>query len=97
MAARAVVVTELMGDPQEVWKIVTKEKPHASPGHVVVHIVLRPVNPTDSLTPKYFLGHLKGKDVVIGSDGTGYVEEVLQISTPTESESLGVIDWSSSP
>lgn len=77
MANRAVVVTELAGDPQTAWKVVTKEKPSASPGEVVVRMTLRPVNPTDYLSPKYFLGHLQGKkDVVIGSDGVGYVEEV---------------------
>ncbi|CAM6087067.1 unnamed protein product [Calypogeia fissa] len=76
MASRAVVTTEPEGDPQKDWKVVTRDKPKASPGHVVVKIILRPVNPTDTLTPKYFLSHLKGKEVVIGSDGVGFVEEV---------------------
>lgn len=77
MANRAVVVTELKGDPQTAWKVVNKEKPRASPGHVVVRMTLRPVNPTDHVSPRVFLGHLQGKqDVVIGSDGVGFVEEV---------------------
>ncbi|KAG0556385.1 hypothetical protein KC19_11G049700 [Ceratodon purpureus] len=59
-------------DPLSTLKVVTKPIPKASPGQVVVHITLRPINPVDFMT-------LRGGNVVngsAGSEGFGIVHEV---------------------
>lgn len=59
-------------DPLSTLKLVTKPIPKASPGQVVVHITLRPINPTDFMS-------VRGGGVVNetpGSEGFGIVHEV---------------------
>lgn len=55
-------------------KLVTKPIPEAGPGHVVVHITLRPVNPTDLL--KLRRGQVAYGQGVTGSEGYGVVHKV---------------------
>lgn len=76
--SRAVVPTATIGDPVELYKLVTKDIPKASSGNVVVRLTLRPVNPTDSLVIQWgvWAGHDLDK-LVVGSEGTGVVYEVL--------------------
>lgn len=45
---RAVAIVDFNEqDPESSLKLITKPIPKAEPGHVVVRITLRPVNPTD--------------------------------------------------
>lgn len=55
-------------------KLVTKPIPKAGPGQVVVHITMRPVNPTDLL--KLRRGQVADGQKVTGSEGYGIVHEV---------------------
>jgi NADPH:quinone reductase-like Zn-dependent oxidoreductase len=68
-------------DPFSTLKLISKPIPTAAPGHVVVHITLRPVNPTDEISVK--TGRVAKQHtgpVTIGSEGVGIVESVSQIS-----------------
>ncbi len=61
-------------DPFAGLTLVTKPVPKAEPGHVVVRITLRPVNPTDLLS-------ISSNSLRIpGSEGFGIVHEVKQAS-----------------
>jgi hypothetical protein len=61
-------------DPFAGLALVTKPVPKAEPGHVVVRITLRPVNPTDLLS-------ISSNSLRIpGSEGFGIVHEVKQAS-----------------
>ncbi len=61
-------------DPFAGLALVTKPVPKAEPGHVVVRITLRPVNPTD-------LNSIRSNRLRIpGSEGFGIVHEVKQAS-----------------
>lgn len=59
-------------------KLVTKPIPEVDPGHVVVHITLRPVNPTDLL--KLRRGQVADGQGVAGSEGYGIVHKVLKFA-----------------
>ncbi|KAL3698648.1 hypothetical protein R1sor_012724 [Riccia sorocarpa] len=64
-------------DPESTLEVVDKPIPSASPGHVVVHITLRPVNPYDLKLVR--LGLVAGKHsfpVTVGSEGFGIVHSV---------------------
>ncbi len=62
-------------DPFAGLALVTKPVPKAEPGHVVVRITLRPVNPTD-------LNSINSNRLRIpGSEGFGIVHEVKQASS----------------
>lgn len=59
-------------DPLSTLKLVTKPIPKPSPGQVVVHVTLRPINPTDYLS-------IRGGGIVNetpGSEGFGIVYAV---------------------
>ncbi|KAG0563987.1 hypothetical protein KC19_8G073800 [Ceratodon purpureus] len=60
-------------DPLSTLKLVTKPIPKPAPGQVVVHIILRPVNPTDLITLR--TGAIANGGVA-GSEGYGIVYEV---------------------
>ena len=60
-------------DPGSTLELVTKPIPKAEPGQVVVHITLRPVNPTDLITIRKG-GNSPG--ATPGSDGFGIVHAV---------------------
>jgi NADPH:quinone reductase-like Zn-dependent oxidoreductase len=78
MSNRAVVLQKwVANDPDAGLALVTKHVPKAEPGQVVVHIILRPVNPTDLLslrTPGN--AHAKDGSFTPGSEGVGIVHEV---------------------
>jgi trans-2-enoyl-CoA reductase len=60
-------------DPLRTLKLVTKPIPKPAPGQVVVHIKLRPINPTDFITLRSG-GIAKGGTP--GSEGYGVIYEV---------------------
>jgi NADPH:quinone reductase-like Zn-dependent oxidoreductase len=60
-------------DPLSTLKVVTKPIPKPAPGQVVVHIKLRPINPTDFITLR--LGGI-AEGGTCGSEGVGIVHEV---------------------
>lgn len=64
-------------DPLSKLKLVTRPVPEAVAGHVVVHITLRPVNPTDLINLRAGKNGLltDGKGCV-GSEGFGIVHQV---------------------
>jgi hypothetical protein len=61
-------------DPFAGLALVTKPVPKAEPGHVVVRITLRPVNPTDLLSIS------SNRLRIPGSEGFGIIHEVKQAS-----------------
>jgi hypothetical protein len=61
-------------DPFAGLALVTKPVPKVKPGHVVVRITLRPVNPTDLVSIS------SNKLRIPGSEGFGIVHEVKQAS-----------------
>ncbi len=61
-------------DPFAGLALVTKPVPKAEPGHVVVRITLRPVNPTDLISIS------SNRLRIPGSEGFGIVHEVKQAS-----------------
>ncbi|CAM6050344.1 unnamed protein product [Sphagnum compactum] len=78
MSNRAVVLqTWVANNPDAGLALVTKPVPEAEPGQVVVHIILRPVNPTD-LFPIRTQGYAHAKDgsFTPGSEGVGIVYDV---------------------
>ncbi|CAM6022461.1 unnamed protein product [Sphagnum balticum] len=78
MSNRAVVLqTWVANNPDAGLALVTKPVPEAQPGQVVVHIILRPVNPTD-LMPYRNQGYAHAKDgsYTPGSEGVGIVHDV---------------------
>ena len=60
-------------DPLSTLKIVTKPIPQPARRQVVVHIKLRPINPTDFITLR--LGGI-AQGGTCGSEGVGIVHEV---------------------
>lgn len=85
MTSRAVKLTQHSGKPEEIYELVTEEKPRASPGHVVVRMTVMPVNPKDLQNGAGGMWlTLDLKNVYVGAEGTGVVEEVilLHISPP---------------
>jgi NADPH:quinone reductase-like Zn-dependent oxidoreductase len=60
-------------DPLRTLKLVTKPIPKPAPGQVVVHIKLRPINPTDFITLR---SGAISKGGTSGSEGYGVVYEV---------------------
>jgi NADPH:quinone reductase-like Zn-dependent oxidoreductase len=74
MASRAVKLKAHGANALEVYQLVTEEKPRASPSHVVVHMTVMPVNPSD-LQPAMWTG-IDVKDITVGGEGAGVVEEV---------------------
>jgi hypothetical protein len=78
MSNRAVVLqTWVANNPDAGLALVTKPVPEAEPGQVVVHIILRPVNPAD-LVPYRTQGYEYAKDgsFTPGSEGVGIVHDV---------------------
>jgi hypothetical protein len=78
MSNRAVVLqTWVANNPDAGLALVTKPVPEAKPGQVVVHIILRPVNPAD-LVPFRTEGFAYAKDgsFTLGSEGVGIVHDV---------------------
>jgi NADPH:quinone reductase-like Zn-dependent oxidoreductase len=59
-------------DPLSTLKVVTKPIPKPAPGQVVVHIKLRPINPTDFNTIRTG----RAANGTPGSEGYGIVHEV---------------------
>jgi NADPH:quinone reductase-like Zn-dependent oxidoreductase len=59
-------------DPLSTLKLVSKPIPKPAPGQVVVHIILRPINPTDFNT----LRTGRAANGTAGSEGYGVVYEV---------------------
>ncbi|CAM6092597.1 unnamed protein product [Calypogeia fissa] len=64
-------------DPESTLDLVTKPIPTAEPGHVVVHITLRPINPTDLVAVRTggIARHYE-YPVTVGSEGFGIVETI---------------------
>lgn len=65
-------------NPLSTLKLVTKPIPKPSPGQVVVHITLRPINPTDYFSVRGG-GNVNGTP---GAEGFGIVHEVCTIPPP---------------
>ena len=83
---RAVVINGFNEkDPDSSLQLVTKPIPTAEPGQVVVHLTLRPVNPTDIIairtgrTARGIVG-----PATPGSEGFGIVHSVSQLSCERE-------------
>jgi hypothetical protein len=78
MSNRAVVLQKwVANDPDAGLALVTKHVPKAEPGQVVVHIILRPVNPTELLTLRtQGYAHAKDGSFTPGSEGVGIVHDV---------------------
>ncbi|CAM6129454.1 unnamed protein product [Calypogeia fissa] len=77
MTSRAVKLTQHSGKPEEIYELVTEAKPRASPGHVVVRMTVMPVNPKDLQNGAGGMWlTLDLKDIYVGAEGTGVVEEV---------------------
>lgn len=74
MTSRAVKLKAHGVKALEVYELVTEEKPRASPGHVVVHMTVMPIQPSD-LQPAMWTG-IDLKDITVGGEGAGVVEEV---------------------
>lgn len=74
MTTRAVKLKAHGVKALEVYQLVTEEKPRASPGHVVVRMTVMPVNPSD-WQPAMWTG-IDLKDITVGGEGAGVVEEV---------------------
>ncbi|CAM6102779.1 unnamed protein product [Calypogeia fissa] len=74
MTSRAVKLKAHGVKALEVYELVTEPKPRASPGSVVVHMSVMPVNPSD-LQPAMWTG-IDLKDITVGGEGAGVVEEV---------------------
>lgn len=84
MANLAIAQTDFESQrpPWEKLELVKKEKPHgAKPGHVLVRITVRPINPTDLLTIGSNQLRARNPDGVVGIEGFGIVEEVNDIRT----------------
>jgi hypothetical protein len=78
MTSRAVKLKEHSGKPEEIYELVTEAKPEASPGHVVVRMTVMPVNPKDLQNGAGGMWlTLDLKDIYVGAEGTGVVEEVI--------------------
>jgi hypothetical protein len=76
MSNRAVVLqTWVANNPDAGLALVTKPVPEAEPGQVVVHIILRPVNPAD-LVPFRTQGYAYAGSFTPGSEGVGIVHDV---------------------
>ncbi|KAG6541210.1 hypothetical protein Mapa_017371 [Marchantia paleacea] len=86
---RALKMCQVSGDPYEIVRLIEVEKPKPGPGEVLVHIILRTVNPSDLLCIR--LGHLPvckfsgaaynpglgtENGIIPGTEGFGLVEEV---------------------
>lgn len=80
---RAVAIVDFNDkDPDSSLKLITKPIPNAEPGHVVVRITLRPVNPTDVVgirTGRAARG-VEGP-AIPGSEGFGIVHAVSNLDT----------------
>jgi hypothetical protein len=78
MSNRAVVLlTWVANNPDAGLALVTKPVPEAEPGQVVVHIILRPVNPTDLVSFRaQGYAHAKDGSFTLGSEGVGIVYDV---------------------
>lgn len=87
--ARALKMSQVCGDPYEVVRLIHVEKPKPGPGEVLVHIMLRTVNPSDLLCVRighrpvcefsgaaYNPGPGTENGVIPGTEGFGLVEEV---------------------
>jgi NADPH:quinone reductase-like Zn-dependent oxidoreductase len=72
-------------DPFAGLALVTRPVPKAEPGHVVVRITLRPVNPTDLISISSNTLRIPGVSSnrlrIPGSEGFGIVHEVKQASS----------------
>jgi hypothetical protein len=78
MTSRAVKLTQHSGKSQEIYELVTEDKPRASPGHVVVRMTVMPVNPKDLQNGAGGMWlTLDLKDIYVGAEGTGVVDEVI--------------------
>jgi len=78
MSNRAVVLQKwVANDPDGGLALVTKHVPKAEPGQVVVHIILRPVNPTELLSLRtQGYAHVIDGSFTPGSEGVGIVHDV---------------------
>ncbi|KAH9571707.1 hypothetical protein CY35_02G107300 [Sphagnum magellanicum] len=78
MSNRAVVLQKwVANDPDAGLALVTKHVPKAEPGQVVVHIILRPVNPTELLSLRtQGYAHTIDGSFTPGSEGVGIVHDV---------------------
>lgn len=61
-------------DPLRTLKLVSKPIPTPMPGQVVVHVTLRPINPTDLILLRLGSNSHGGTG---GAEGVGIVHEVL--------------------
>jgi hypothetical protein len=78
MTSRAVKLKEHSGKPEEIYELVSEAKPKASSGHVVVRMTVMPVNPKDLQNGAGGMWlTLDLKDIYVGAEGTGVVEEVI--------------------
>lgn len=67
-------------DPESALDLVLKPIPTPEPGHVVVHITLRPINPTDLVSIRTGrVAKFYEYPVTVGSEGFGIVETVSHL------------------
>jgi hypothetical protein len=78
MSNRAVVLQKwIANDLDAGLALVTKHVPKAEPGQVVVHIILRPPNPTDLLSVRTQApAHVNDGSFTPGSEGVGIVHDL---------------------
>ncbi|CAM6126873.1 unnamed protein product [Calypogeia fissa] len=63
-------------DPLSTLELLSKPIPTAAPGYVVVHITIRPINPTDLISIRTGRVAKANQDPIIGSEGFGIVETI---------------------
>ena len=64
-------------EPESTLKVVERSIPDAKPGHVVVQIILRPINPTDLVAIRTGrFARYTNQPIVPGSEGYGIIHKV---------------------